>query len=70
MKKSVALLIGITLMVGGAVLGTGCEREGPAERAGEDIDRTIEDMKDAVNPPGPAEEAGKELDRAVEDAAE
>jgi hypothetical protein len=67
MKKSVALLVSLTVMCGGVVLGTGCERQGPAERAGKDIDRAVEDMKDAVNPPGPVEKAGKKLDRAVED---
>ena len=67
MKKSVALLVGISLMLSGALLGTGCERQGPAERVGKDIDRAVEDMKDAVNPPGPAEKAGKKIDRAVED---
>jgi len=51
------------------LLGTGCESQGPAERAGENIDRGIEDAKDAVqdavDPAGPAEKAGRELDRAV-----
>jgi hypothetical protein len=65
MHKSVALLAGIILLCGG--VGTGCERQGPAERAGKDIDRTGEDLKDAAQPPRPAERAGKKVDRAVED---
>jgi hypothetical protein len=67
MKKQVAFLVGLMLLGGGVVLETGCERQGPAQRAGKDIDRAVEDMKDAVDPPGPAEKAGKKLDRAVED---
>ena len=47
--------------------GTGCEQKGPAEQVGRDLDRAVEDTKDAVNPPGPVEKAGKKLDRAVED---
>jgi hypothetical protein len=31
-----------------ALLGA-CEREGPAERAGEKIDRAAKDVRDAVN---------------------
>jgi hypothetical protein len=67
MKNSVALVLGLTVLLGGAVWESGCKRQGPAERAGRDIDRAVEDMKDAVNPPGPAEKAGKKVDRAVED---
>jgi hypothetical protein len=31
-----------------AILGAACEREGPAERAGEKIDRAAKDVRDAV----------------------
>jgi hypothetical protein len=49
------------------MLTAGCERKGPAERAGEKIDRAVDDVKDAIDPPGPAEKAGKAIDRAVDD---
>lgn len=44
---------------------SGCESKGPAERAGENLDRGIEHAQDAINPPGPAEKAGREVDRAL-----
>ena len=44
---------------------TGCEK-GPAEQAGSKIDKGIDNVKDAVNPPsGPGEKAGRAIDRAT-----
>jgi hypothetical protein len=43
----------------------GCESKGPAERAGESIDKGIQDVKDTVNPPGPTEKAGRAIDGAL-----
>jgi len=43
----------------------GCETKGPAEKAGESIDKGIQNAKDVVNPPGPAEQAGRNLDKAL-----
>jgi hypothetical protein len=45
----------------------GCAREGPAERAGKQIDETVEEL---TNPEGPAESAGEEIDRSVDEARE
>jgi hypothetical protein len=43
-----------------------CEREGPAERAGRNVDRAGQNLRDAVDPPsGPAERLGRSVDRAV-----
>jgi hypothetical protein len=67
MKKIAAMALGTMLIIGITFLVTGCERQGPAERAGKEVDQAVEKMKDVVNPPGPAEKAGKELDRAVTD---
>ena len=53
------------LAFGTVVLFAGCESKGPAERAGENIDKGIQNAKDAVNPPGPVEQAGRAVDRAV-----
>jgi hypothetical protein len=47
------------------VLVAGCETKGPAERAGESIDRGVQNAKDALVPAGPAEKAGRAVDRAV-----
>jgi hypothetical protein len=46
-------------------LFTGCVQKGPAQRAGERIDNTVQEMQDAVDPPGPAQKAGRSLDRAL-----
>jgi len=44
---------------------SGCQSEGPAERAGKGVDNAARDLKDAVNPGGPAEKAGRSVDRAL-----
>ena len=54
-----------SLLVGSFVLLAGCESKGPAEKAGESIDRGVQNVKDAVVPAGPAEKAGRAVDRAV-----
>jgi len=44
-----------------------CERKGPAERAGEKIDKATQHVRDAVDPPkGPVEKLGRKVDRAVD----
>lgn len=42
-----------------------CRPKGPAERAGENVDRAVENVKDAVDPKGPAEKTGEKLDNAL-----
>jgi hypothetical protein len=42
-----------------------CREEGPAEKAGKSLDKGVEKLKDAVDPPGPAEKAGRAVDKAV-----
>ena len=44
----------------------GCgETEGPAQKAGANIDAGIQKAKDAITQPGPAEKAGRALDKAT-----
>ncbi len=43
----------------------GCESKGPAEKAGQSIDKGVQDVKDTVNPPGPAEKTGRAVDGAL-----
>ena len=43
MKTFIFLMFALAL-----TLVAACEREGPAERAGESIDRAVEDARDAV----------------------
>ena len=53
------------LLLGTVGLFTGCETKGPAERAGESVDKGLKNVKDAVDPSGPAEKAGRAVDKAV-----
>lgn len=53
------------LMVGIAGLFAGCETKGPAEKAGEKIDRAGEKVRDTFDPAGPGEKAGRAVDRAT-----
>ncbi len=59
-----ALPIG-ALLLGAVVMFAGCESKGPAERAGENIDKGVQNVKDAVNPPGDLEKAGRSVDKAL-----
>ena len=53
------------LVMGGALMGVGCEREGPVEKAGKQVDQAVEGAKDKLNPEGPVEKAGKKVDQAL-----
>jgi hypothetical protein len=68
--KQVRSLVLSTFFMASTLFVTGCVQKGPAQRAGENIDRAVENMQDAVDPPGPVEKAGRNLDRAIEDATE
>ena len=43
-----------------------CREKGPAEKAGEKVDKSIEKVKDAVDPKGPLEKAGEKVDKALD----
>jgi hypothetical protein len=68
MIKRFLVLLAAAVMAAGLF---GCEREGPAERAGERIDETTERGRDRVEDTferqGPAERTGERMDRAVDD---
>lgn len=42
-----------------------CREKGPAEKAGESVDKAVENVKDAVDPKGPVEKAGEKIDKAI-----
>lgn len=44
---------------------TSCREKGPAEKAGESVDKAIENVKDAVDPRSPAEKVGDKIDKAL-----
>jgi hypothetical protein len=71
-KKFIHTLLLITSL-SLAVLTFGCDSQGPAEKAGEKVDQSVEDTKDAleeasdkITGKGPAEKAGEKIDEAVE----
>jgi hypothetical protein len=64
--KNRILPVASLFVVLGALAGfAGCEDKGPAEKAGASVDKGVQDVKDAVNPPGPGEKAGREVDKAL-----
>ena len=67
MKKTLV----IAALVSALGFTVGCDNEGPAERAGESIDRDSERVRDKVEDAG--EKTGRELERAgekMQDAAQ
>ena len=67
-QATIRVLSCALLVLGFALVGVGCEREGAVEKAGKQVDKAVEDVKDKINPEGPVEKAGKKIDQAVEDA--
>jgi hypothetical protein len=54
------------LLLGAVAVFTGCEAKGPAQRAGENVDKGVQNAKDAINPPGPVEKAGRSVDKTLD----
>ena len=45
---------------------TGCHNnKGPAQKAGEKLDKAKEKVEDTVDPKGPGEKAGRKVDKAL-----
>ena len=65
--RLLAAAMALGLAVGGAALTSGCREKGPAERAGEKLDKKMDKLEDTFDPKGPAEKAGRKIDRAVDD---
>jgi hypothetical protein len=59
---ALASVLGLVTMTGLAA----CERKGPAENAGEEIDNAMDEVKDKLDPKGPAEKAGQKIDKALD----
>jgi hypothetical protein len=66
-RKSIPVSALLTFSLVGTLLLAGCESEGPAEKAGAQIDKGVQNAKDAINPPGPLEKAGRAIDKAAKD---
>ncbi len=65
MKQHVTAAVAAAFLFVVLGIAPGCHRQGPAEHAGEKLDRAGEKVKDAIDPPGPAEKAGRKIDRAT-----
>lgn len=67
MRKNTAYrFLAFPFVLGGLLPLVGCQEEGPAERAGERVDKAARDVRDTINPPsGPAEAAGRKIDDAT-----
>lgn len=72
MRKKIipTLLLAASLSL--TLLTFGCESQGPAEKAGEKVDESVESTKDAlddasdkVTGEGPVEEAGENIDESL-----
>jgi predicted small lipoprotein YifL len=64
-KNRVLAFAPLFMMLGALATFAGCESKGPAEKAGESIDKGVQNAKDAVNPPGTGEKAGRAVDKAL-----
>jgi hypothetical protein len=67
-RRFVSVMSGLILGAAVAFGTVGCESKGPAERAGEKLDKAADKVSDAIHPKGPVEKAGRAVDRAVDDA--
>lgn len=67
MKKTwIARFLTIAPLALGMVVGTAGCQEGPAEDAGERIDKAARDARDTINPPdNPIEATGRAIDDAT-----
>lgn len=77
MKKTFFSALSVTIALLLFVGIGGCEKEGPAEKIGEKIDQSIEEVKDVaeeagdkLTDQGPAEELGEKIDDSVEEVKE
>ncbi len=65
LRKSFALVTALVLAAGLVA----CDQKGPAEKAGEKIDKAAQNTKDAVQDTvqgqGPAEKAGEKIDKTL-----
>ncbi len=67
-RNVLATFVVVAVLALGGTAMTACERQkGPAEKAGEKIDKAADKVSDKINPKGPVEKAGRAIDRAAGD---
>lgn len=71
MKKNYLATLFCAAVLALSLISFGCDTQGPAEKAGEKIDKSVESTKDAagnvadkITGDGPAENAGEKIDEA------
>ena len=76
LKKYMSMSILIATVVF-SLITLGCDSQGPAEKAGEKIDKTVEATKDTIDEvtdkatgEGPAEKIGEKIDETAEKVEE
>lgn len=68
MRKGLSAFAVVALLATSGVMFIACESKpkGPVEKAGEKIDKAMDNVSDAIDPKGPAEKAGRAIDRATD----
>jgi predicted small lipoprotein YifL len=59
------LMLGILAAIAVTTLSA-CPEKGPAQKAGEKVDRAKDKVSDTLDPKGPGEKAGRAIDRATD----
>jgi ABC-type oligopeptide transport system substrate-binding subunit len=66
-RNRLSALLVVVMLATSSVAMLACEKpKGPAEKAGEKLDKAVDKVSDAVDPKGPAEKAGRAIDRATD----
>jgi hypothetical protein len=63
--RNLSRVMPVLLVIPFAVL-VGCSEPGPAEKAGQSVDKAVENVRDKLDPAGPAERTGEKVDDAVD----
>ena len=67
MRKELSTLVLVGILGSASAMMMACDKpKGPAEKAGEKMDKAMDKVSDAVDPKGPVEKAGRALDRATD----
>ena len=67
LRKGLYALTTVAVLGVASVTMIACEKDGPSERAGEELDELADNIDDKIDPKGPVEKAGRAIDRAVDD---
>lgn len=67
MRKGISTLMVVGILGSASAMMLACEKpKGPAEKAGEKVDKAVDKVSDAIDPKGPVEKAGRAIDRATD----